>query len=202
LAIGLLLALVPAVLAGGWAVITLDEMPGEVRAGEPWTVGFTVLQHGQTPVHILDDGTPIEARLIATNPATGERVNVIAEPTGESGHFTVEITFPSEGEWTWTISPAPLVGETQFEPLTVLPASLVVPDNSKASVAPEAAPSSIDEPVNASAPVAPATHAPEARNGLSIPVVLRWGAIIVAFLALALFVVQNRRKIRPVEAES
>ena len=34
---------------GGWAVITLDELPASPRAGETMSVGFTVLQHGITP---------------------------------------------------------------------------------------------------------------------------------------------------------
>ena len=69
----LLLATATAVLAGGWAVVTLDSPPGEIHAGEPWTVGFTVLQHGQTPVHNLGPGNPVEPLLIATN-ADGRRV--------------------------------------------------------------------------------------------------------------------------------
>ena len=45
IAIAVMLALVLAipVLAGGWAVITLDELPTNVAAGEPVKIGFTVL---------------------------------------------------------------------------------------------------------------------------------------------------------------
>ncbi len=116
-----LLALVPTALAGGWATVTLDEPPGEIRAGEPWAVGLTVWQHGVTPVHNLGEDVPIEPALVATNAATGERVTAVAVPAEEVGSFRLEVTFPSEGEWEWTIHPAPLAGETQFKPLTVLP---------------------------------------------------------------------------------
>ena len=52
IALTLLLALmftVP-VLAGGWATVTLDEYPTDMVAGEAFKIGFTVLQHGVTPV--------------------------------------------------------------------------------------------------------------------------------------------------------
>lgn len=131
----LLLATATAVLAGGWAVVTLDSPPGEIHAGEPWTVGFTVLQHGQTPVHNLGPGSPIEPLLIATN-ADGRRVEAQATPTDEVGHFVAEVTFPTEGAWEWTIHPNPLAGESLFEPLTVMAAR---PAAAKEALAPAAA---------------------------------------------------------------
>ena len=36
--------------AGGWATVTIDEMPAEIAAGAPFTIRFTVRQHGQTPL--------------------------------------------------------------------------------------------------------------------------------------------------------
>ena len=176
LTIALLLAFVPAVLAGGWAVITLDDPPGEIHAGQPWTIGFTVLQHGQTPVHTVFGGQPVEPTLIATNKATGERVSAVGTPAKETGHFLLEVTFPSEGEWSWTIEPVPLLGETQFEPLTVLPAVAVAP---------------VKQPVEAGASLSPAATA--ADGGLALSSFLRWGALLVALAAVALVVAQNRR---------
>lgn len=164
-----LLATASAALAGGWAVITLDAPPGEIRAGEPWTVGFTVLQHGATPVHRLDATTPIEPLLVARNPAAGRRVEVLAMPGEEVGHFTAEVTFPVEGEWTWTILPNPLAGETAFEPLTVLP-------------------------VAAPQTTANAAAQPAAALGLSPADGLRWGAVAVAGLAVVLALLQLRKR--------
>ncbi len=50
LLLAILLALVVTIpaFAGGWAVITLDELPSGAVAGQPLTVGFTVRQHGRT----------------------------------------------------------------------------------------------------------------------------------------------------------
>ena len=44
-----------AVLVGGWAVVTLDDVPDAVVAGKPVTLTFTVRQHGHT---LLDNVRP------------------------------------------------------------------------------------------------------------------------------------------------
>ena len=126
MAVVVLLAFAPVALAGGWATITIDEMPGQIRAGEPWSIDLTVLQHGQTPVHNLGPNIPVEPTFVATNAATGEEVVAVARPEKEVGRFTLEVTLPSEGEWAWTIYPAPLADEVEYDPLTVLPPAPVV----------------------------------------------------------------------------
>jgi hypothetical protein len=207
----LLLALVPGVLAGGWAVITLDEPPGEIHAGEPWRMDFTVLQHGKTPVHDLDANSPIEPLLVAENPQTGQRIEVMAERLKEPGRFTIEVTFPSEGAWEWTIYPNPLLGETVFEPLTVLPvvnaASVkapvvepVAPAVQPAAVEPEVAAPVVTQPEAAQ----PAPAAPAATDtGLSLSSGLRWAALAAALVALALLILQGwKRSTAQTQAES
>ena len=54
LALGLALTLALPVFAGGWAVITLDELPMNVVAGESLGIGFTVRQHGRNSIPGLD----------------------------------------------------------------------------------------------------------------------------------------------------
>jgi hypothetical protein len=117
----LILLLVPTVLAGGWAVIDLDDLPGEIHAGREVKIGFTVLQHGQRPVHELGPGVLIQPVAVAHNTITGERIQAMAKPIGKAGHFEVAIVFPSDGEWEWSINPEPLAGDTAFEPLQVRP---------------------------------------------------------------------------------
>ena len=85
------------VFAGGWAVITLDELPTNVVAGEPLTVGFTVLQHGKTPMDGLEP-------TITANLYKEQEFVVNAEPDGKPGHYTATLTFPKEGEWRWFIN--------------------------------------------------------------------------------------------------
>jgi len=114
---GMLTLLMPAVWAGGWAMVTLDELPVEPHAGEPLQVGFVVRQHGVTPVNT------VQPYLLAHNAETDETVEVEAVKEGPVGHFVVEVVFPSAGIWTWEIRPEPFgPAPWQFEPLTVLPA--------------------------------------------------------------------------------
>lgn len=128
-----LLVVVPAVFAGGWAMVTMDELPAEVHAGETFTIGFTVLQHGETPVHDLGAGYPVEPLIVARTIPTGERVEFEAFPTKKPGHFQADITLPSEGNWAWSITPRPF-GEQVLEPLTVLPAAETALVGTQASV--------------------------------------------------------------------
>jgi hypothetical protein len=94
----LLLSLIFAVpaWAGGWAVITLDELPTNVVAGEPIKIGFTVRQHGVT---LLDGLYPtVTAALLKE-----DQFVVQAESDGRPGHYTATLSFPREGNWTWSI---------------------------------------------------------------------------------------------------
>ena len=84
------------VFAGGWAVITLDELPSGVVAGEPLTVGFTVLQHGRTPMTDLEP--TVTARL-----SDGKPITFFAAPGEKPGYYTATLTFPEEGNWDWSI---------------------------------------------------------------------------------------------------
>ena len=129
----LLLLATPA-LAGGWGIISLDAVPTEVHAGETLHLGFTVLQHGQTPVHEWAGVGPVEPVLSATNPETGESFEVQAlRDDGKVGHFTVDVTFPSQGTWEWQIQPYPFQLEGKLAPLTVLPAIAAQPEPAAAS---------------------------------------------------------------------
>jgi len=115
------------VLAGNFATIEIDTLPGEIHAGETVNLSFMVYQHGKTPVHTLtgwdpNGPTPVEPVISGTNSKTGETIEFTAVPDkSEVGRFQAEITFPSAGEWTWEIAPNPLVGTTELAALTILP---------------------------------------------------------------------------------
>jgi hypothetical protein len=100
--------------AGGWAVITLDELPANVVAGEPLTIGFTVRQHGRTPMTGL-------APTITATLYKDEQFVVHATPEGEPGHYTATLTFPQEGEWSWSIQ-----AFTMDQPMPVLTVAAAV----------------------------------------------------------------------------
>jgi cytochrome c2 len=94
----LLISAVPA-LAGGWAVVTLEDLPTQVVAGEPITLEFSVRQHGRTLV------PGYEPVIHARNQITGETVRATASPSGQVGHYRATLTLPSTGDWAWTVAP-------------------------------------------------------------------------------------------------
>lgn len=96
MALLLSLAIAVPVFAGGWAVITVDDLPVNATAGEPLTIGFTVLQHGKTPTSGLSP-------TIAFTLPKEKQFSVIAEED-DKGHYTASVTFLKEGEWEWTVN--------------------------------------------------------------------------------------------------
>ena len=82
--------------AGGWAVSTLDEVPSP-RAGEAVDVGFTIRQHGVTPVNV--DG---EVGVELTAP-TGRTAFFSAGQAGAVGHYVARVVFAVDGEFHWAV---------------------------------------------------------------------------------------------------
>ncbi|HYN64399.1 MAG TPA: hypothetical protein VES36_07340, partial [Candidatus Limnocylindrales bacterium] len=81
-AMALTLILATSALAGGWANAIMDTPPDDPGGpNQPITIGFTLLQHGVTPV---DWGA---AKIVLTNAATGQSVTADASPQGKVGHW-------------------------------------------------------------------------------------------------------------------
>ena len=91
------LVLVTPVFAGGWAVVTLDTLPTQVVARQPFTIGFVVRQHGVRPMEGL------APKIILYSPDTRETVTLTAKAEGATGHYTAEVAFPGGGTWDWSI---------------------------------------------------------------------------------------------------
>ena len=119
IALALLLSVVLAIpaFAGGWAIITLDELPTGVVAGEPFNIGFTVLQHGKTPMDGLDP-------TITATSSNSESFVVHAKPEGETGHYAATLTLPKEGSWNWSIQAFSM---EQAMPMLSVAAPIAVP---------------------------------------------------------------------------
>lgn len=115
-AAGLLVALVAGgANAGGWATIQADAgNPHQPNAGEPFTFGFTVLQHGVTPAGWVNTPT-----FVGISGVTGERIEVKAVAQGVDGHFVATVTLPSAGYWTWQVVLTDLIVETAPQPMAV-----------------------------------------------------------------------------------
>ncbi len=116
--------------AGGLEVTTCDVWPATLRAGKTYQFGFMMRQYGVTPFR---DGTPT---LILTRGR--DTVRMAAHAEGAPGHYVVDVTFPSDGEWAWSVDqrPFPQVQElgtvtiapmtVQLEPLPVRPPAELV----------------------------------------------------------------------------
>jgi mono/diheme cytochrome c family protein len=106
--------LLPALMAhaGGWAVITVDDLPDVVEATKPVTLSFVVRQHGVT---LLDTLRPsIEAK-------SGRLTETAkARPTGKPGSYTASLTLPSAGDWSITIRSGFAKSDVTLLPLSVV----------------------------------------------------------------------------------
>lgn len=79
----------PAASSGGWAVTYLDPVPGELKPGATYTIGFWVLQHGTHPFE--GELGPTGLRLTG---ADGEVQEFPGTPLPERGHYAAAISVP------------------------------------------------------------------------------------------------------------
>ena len=121
-AIVALFGLAGPVLAGGWAVTTIDTLPEDgFAAGQTYRIGYTIRQHGQTPV----DGAITSIRISSAE--TGESRLFPGTADGAAGHYIAEVTFPTAGDWAWEVSQHPFAVQTLG---TVTVAQLSAPPSS------------------------------------------------------------------------
>jgi hypothetical protein len=161
--------------AGGWAVGTLDEASPELRAGKPTAVGYTIRQHGRTPVDL--ENTAIRLRSLTT----GELLVFPGRRSGAVGHYIADVIAPEAGEWTWELDMA----DFRLQPLgtvTVLA--------SNAPVAPAAQPVSTPSAANPDDNVS-------ALRRVGLPVL---AAIACGVFASQVFLTVRRRRDIPVPA--
>jgi hypothetical protein len=90
------LALATAVAAGGMAIITVTDVPPEPTPGEDTTIGFLVMQHGETAV-----SWP-KITLVATESSSGTVVLAPSRAEGGPGEYVSSIVFPTAGDWRLT----------------------------------------------------------------------------------------------------
>jgi hypothetical protein len=100
--------------AGGWAVVTVDDLPARIDAGRPLALTFTVRQHGRTPLGGL------KASLDATSGSLKVAAQAVASQ--KPGQYTATIVVPGAGEWIVTIDSGFLGSR-----LTLLPLIAVEP---------------------------------------------------------------------------
>jgi hypothetical protein len=106
--------------AGGWAVVTLQNVPEYLAVGRPATVVFRIRQHGQTLLNGLDGR--IEARQGST------LVRATANKLPPDGTYAATLTLPAAGRWTVSvIGGSGLIGDTQSMVLDAVDAGRPAP---------------------------------------------------------------------------
>jgi len=109
---------------GGWAAITVEDLPDYGVARQAMNLTFTVRQHGFEKLRGLEPR--IEAR--ASGAAT---TTAMAQPGKEVGQYTAQLVLPQGGEWTITVhsgfgnSRVTLVPIQVTEPNAPAPAALL-----------------------------------------------------------------------------
>lgn len=96
---------------GGWATVTVEDLPEYVVAGEPTTLTFSVRQHGREPLDGLAAGIAAQA---------GHRELRAAAAARGRGRYSATFTLPEAGEWTITVKSGFGSSATQLLPIPAI----------------------------------------------------------------------------------
>lgn len=102
---------------GGWAVITVENVPEFLEAGRPTTLEFTIRQHGQTPMSGLKPSVTMRRPGLS---GLLIRQHLEAKRTREPGRYSVTLTAAQPGEVRLVID-----ANFQRTELTLLPITVV-----------------------------------------------------------------------------
>jgi mono/diheme cytochrome c family protein len=115
------LLLLPLIAAyGGWAAVTVQDLPDYVVVGQPVTLTFTVRQHGFTKLSGLKGGK-------AQAQAGDLSIEAAATPGQQAGQYVAALTLPRAGEWTITIFSGFGNSRVTLLPLRAIPAGSAAP---------------------------------------------------------------------------
>jgi hypothetical protein len=101
------------VRAGGWATITVADLPDHFVAGQPVNLSFTIRQHG---VRLMDDLTPSLEAVNGTEKTT-------ATVRREGANYHAKFTLPKPGLWTITIRSSFGANDVTLLPMQALAAN-------------------------------------------------------------------------------
>jgi hypothetical protein len=87
--------------AGCCVVVTLDSVPGDVVAGEPVEIGFTVYFSSALASAFGEKPHLQNVAVTAFNGTAGGNLLFDARPDGVRGHAVASLVFPTAGNWNW-----------------------------------------------------------------------------------------------------
>ena len=85
--------MITAAHAGGWSIITVNNLPDYAVAGKPVTLTFSVRQHGNKLISGLQP-------TVRATTLQGLEAKGIAVQTKNKGEYTASLVFAEPGEWT------------------------------------------------------------------------------------------------------
>lgn len=103
---------------GGWAVITVDDLPDHIVAGRPTTLSFTVRQHGRLLMPKLSPQV--------TAKGSGGEVSATAMPV-PGDRYAASLTIPRAGTWTIAIQSGFMNNSLTLVPITAVDAGAAAP---------------------------------------------------------------------------
>jgi len=112
-------------LAGGWAVTTFDDLPGQFVSGQEYNLGYTIRQHGETPIAV--DKTEIVAVAVS-----GRTLSFPGTSQGPVGHYVATVFFPAGGTYSWQVTQGGFAPQ-DLGALTVVAAAGTATDDKKAA---------------------------------------------------------------------
>lgn len=205
LAAGLLVT--PPASAGNWEETLLDPTPPTIEANTSYTFGYWMLQHGSYPYEMgKGDLGPTGLRV---RDEKGTVIDFPGTPAKTAGHYSAEVVFPHDGDWTIEsyqqvlmpdmdvaavtvpgpvrISPSQVKQRAPYEWGTVRPSFPPTADTA-GEVAPWAPP-----PTTESRDVTPRSQATPDAPGTDLPM---WLVIVAgaATIALAAFLARRYRR--------
>jgi hypothetical protein len=105
---------------GGWATITMNNLPEYFVADKPVTLTFIVRAHGVTPI----DGMKTA---VALKLGSEKQIDFVSGPTGKTGEYKAVVTFPKPGEWTIRIDSGYMGIPFDLVPMKVIAAGSPAP---------------------------------------------------------------------------
>jgi hypothetical protein len=102
--------------AGGWAVITVEDLPERIVAAENVTLRFSVRQHG---MHLLSGLAPRVDFSLGSRTGTAA-----ARPVPEkAGYYSATLRLPEPGDWKVTIFSGFVTSRLTLNPVKVVEAA-------------------------------------------------------------------------------
>ena len=120
-----LAALATPAVAGGWAVTTFDDMPGQLVSGKEYALGYTIRQHGATPINVG------KTEIVAAS-VSGRTLSFPGRSDGAVGHYVATVFFPAGGTYTWHVTQGDFAPQ-DLGKVTILAAAGTASDDKKAA---------------------------------------------------------------------